>query len=142
MREIKYIVIHCSATKADPKIDLETIRGWHVNERHWKDIGYHYVIKTDGTLQKGRAENRVGAHVHGYNQESIGICYVGGFDNDGTPDDTRTPKQVATMTDLVRSLLIDYPGAEVLGHHDFPMVNKACPCFDVRKWWSEANPSA
>lgn len=80
------IVVHCSDSPDDNyKVDVNTIRGWHMNERGFKDVGYHFVITRDGTIQVGRKENgdlvlagdEIGAHTVGYNSKSIGICWVG-----------------------------------------------------------------
>ena len=67
----------------------------------------------------------------------IGICYEGGLDEKGKPADTRTPAQKASLEDLLYSLVLDYPDAEILGHRDLPWVRKSCPCFDVKEWLKE-----
>ena len=72
-------------------------------------------------------------HQH-YNAHSIGICYEGGLDEKGKPADTRTPAQKRTLLALLKSLRVDFPDAEILGHRDLPWVKKACPCFDVREY--------
>ena len=64
----------------------------------------------------------------------ISICYEGGLDANGHPADTRTLAQKVTMEELLHSLCVDYPDAEILGHRDLPNVRKDCPCFDVRDW--------
>ncbi len=61
----------------------------------------------------------------------------GGLDEKGKPADTRTPAQKASLEDLLYSLALDYPGAEILGHRDLPWVRKSCPCFDVKEWLKE-----
>ena len=71
-----YIVIHCSATKPSMDVDAETIRNWHVNERGWRDIGYHKVIKRNGDVEDGRDVRDSGAHAAGYNSKSVGVCMV------------------------------------------------------------------
>ena len=53
------------------------------------------------------------------------------------PADTRTPAQKASLEDLLYSLVLDYPDAEILGHRDLPWVRKSCPCSDVREWLKE-----
>lgn len=50
--ETNYIVLHCSATRADQNITTDDIRSWHVNDNGWSDIGYHWVIEWDGAVQK------------------------------------------------------------------------------------------
>ncbi|MGI6245182.1 MAG: N-acetylmuramoyl-L-alanine amidase [Pseudochelatococcus sp.] len=143
MRKITHIVIHCSATPPERDVAAAEIDRWH-RERGWAGIGYHFVIRLDGTVERGRAEAQAGAHVAGHNANSIGICYVGGVSasNVNVAQDTRTPAQKAAMERLVRELLTRYPGAEVLGHRDFPGVGKACPSFDARAWWREAGAKA
>ena len=84
MRKIKYIVLHCSATKEGVPFGIEDIDRWH-RQRGFRKVGYHYVILLDGTIRKGRDIAQVGAHVQGSNANSIGICYIGGLDADGKP---------------------------------------------------------
>jgi N-acetylmuramoyl-L-alanine amidase len=137
-RKTDAIVIHCSATPAGVFFNARNIDVWH-RERGWAGNGYHYVILLDGTVEIGRPEDTVGAHVGGHNSTTIGICYIGGIDaNDKRKArDTRTPEQIVAMTVLIEGLLKRYPNAKVTGHRDFPGVAKACPCFDAAKWWNE-----
>jgi N-acetylmuramoyl-L-alanine amidase len=80
MRDLKRIILHCTATPEGKHFDVDTIRRWHVKDRGWKDIGYHYVIYLDGSVHEGRPVDQVGAHTSGHNKDSIGIVYVGGCD--------------------------------------------------------------
>lgn len=131
MRVINKLIVHCSATPEGRDVKTETIKNWHVNGNHWKDIGYHYVIELDGSIHKGRDENVVGAHCSGQNANSIGICYVGGVAKDGkTPKDTRTDAQKQSLLKLLRKLKAKYPNATIHGHRDF--AKKACPSFDAK----------
>jgi N-acetylmuramoyl-L-alanine amidase len=135
MRKITHIVIHCSATPEGRPHTAADIARWH-RELGWASIGYHYVIRLDGTVELGRPVSQAGAHVSGYNTTTIGICYVGGLDRTTwQPKDTRTEEQKRSMRTLVVALKGVFPDAEVLGHRDFPNVRKACPCFNVRRWW-------
>lgn len=138
MRTIDKIIVHCSATREGQDITIDTIRDWHVNERGWRDIGYHYVIYLDGSVHEGRPEEMMGAHVAGHNRNSIGICYVGGVESDGkTPKDTRTKEQKLSLSKLLLKLKGRYCEAKVYGHCDFS--EKACPSFDAKseyKWIS------
>lgn len=79
-KETKRIVVHCSATTPGMDIGAAEIRDWHVNENSWDDIGYHIVIRRDGTIEMGRQEGAQGAHAAGYNHDSFAICLVGGID--------------------------------------------------------------
>ena len=95
------IIIHCSATRAGQNITAADIDCWHRARGFWS-IGYHYVIRLDGTIEPGRDVTLDGAHCMGWNQRSIGICYVGGLDKEGRPADTRTDAQ---RTALILSLI-------------------------------------
>lgn len=134
--KIDYIVIHCSATNPLHDIGVVEIDSWH-RKRGFKKVGYHYVIRRSGAIDTGRKESEPGAHVQGYNSRSIGICVVGGVNSANEPEANYTPAQYDSLSRLVEQLTFRYPDAEVLGHRDFPGVNKACPCFDVREWWKE-----
>lgn len=131
------IILHCSATREGQDIKAETIKQWH-KERGFDDIGYHYVIDLDGTIEKGRDESLVGAHCKGHNATSIGICYVGGCDKNMKPKDTRTPEQRRSMLSLVRKLVNKYkiPVTQIWAHHDFNR-HKACPSFDISEFRKE-----
>jgi len=133
MRQIKWIILHCSDTPEGRDVRAETIKGWHVNERGWSDIGYHYVIELDGSIIEGRKEERNGAHAAGYNSNSIGVCYVGGKTKDmKMPKDTRTEDQIISMFWLLKNLKDKYPEVQIIGHNN--ISTKDCPSFDVEKW--------
>jgi N-acetylmuramoyl-L-alanine amidase len=129
-RKIKEIIIHCSATREGQNIDAATIDEWH-KERGWSGIGYHYVIKIDGTTEYGRPVEKSGAHCKGHNTHSIGICYIGGCEQDLSPKDTRTEPQKIAMFALLLHLKRMHPEATIHGHRDFS--SKACPSFDATK---------
>ena len=132
MRQINYIIIHCSATKAGQDFRAKDIDRWH-RERGWDGIGYHKVIDLDGTIEPGRSEAKPGAHCKGHNSDSIGICYIGGLDKNGKPADTRTELQKAALAGLVADYKRRFPNAKVVGHRDIPNVHKACPCFNAKE---------
>ena len=132
MRHITLIVIHCSAVKPDQQSSAAQIDSWHRQRGFHLGIGYHYVIRRDGTLEMGRPEYMVGAHCKNHNQHSIGVCYEGGLNARGDPADTRTPQQRETLRQLINELRERYPKAIVVGHHNLNPL-KACPCFDAIK---------
>lgn len=137
MRKIDKIIVHCTATPEGKDYHVSDVDKWH-KQRGWKGIGYHYLIALDGTIEKGRPENEIGAHCTNHNRTSIGICYVGGLDKDGkTPKDTRTEAQKKALLELIVALLIKYPQARIYGHRD--LANKACPSFDARKEYYNIN---
>lgn len=130
MRTITLIIIHCSAVKPNQTSSADQIDLWH-KQRGWRGIGYHYVVRRDGTIENGRPEYEIGAHCLNRNAHSIGVCYEGGLDAHGRPADTRTPQQKATLMALLRSLKEDFPRARITGHNTFS--NTSCPCFDAEK---------
>ena len=143
MRKINLIVVHCSATPEGRDVTAADINKMHI-ARGFKKIGYHYVVRLDGTVETGRKENEIGAHAKGYNANSIGVCYVGGLASDGkTPMATRTPAQPPAWQKRLHTLKQRYPDARIVGHRDLsPDTNhngkvdkwewiKACPCFDA-----------
>ena len=143
MRKINEIIIHCSDTLEGRDFSAEDIRTWHMTPkekggRGFSDIAYHFVIRLDGSIELGRPIERWGAHCRGHNMHSIGICYVGGrrpvpVNKKGYVwDDTRTPAQLEAMENLVKLLKKYIPEATIHGHREF--ANRACPCFDVKKW--------
>lgn len=128
-----YIVIHCSATRPSQDIDAKEIDHWH-RSRGFLKIGYHFVIKRDGTVETGRDLEAVGAHVKTLNRESIGICMVGGVtEKDHTvPENNFTEDQWVSLYTLVQDMMGEYPMAKVIGHNE--VSSKACPSFDVQDW--------
>ena len=126
---VKYLIVHCSATIEGKDFRAKDIDKWH-KQQGWSCIGYHYIVDLDGTVEKGRDESKVGAHCYGHNSESLGICYIGGLAKDGkAPKDTRTDAQRAALIKLLKELKAKYPKAKIVGHNQF--AKKACPCFDA-----------
>ena len=135
LKEVKYLVVHCTATRLSQRVSVEDIDRWH-KAQGWSGIGYHWYVDRDGHIFPGRSEREAGAHVKGYNHCSIGICYEGGLDEQGNSADTRTPSQKAALLFIIKDLKQSYPNAIVLGHRDFPGVHKDCPCFDAKTEYS------
>ena len=132
MREINRIIIHCAWTPQEMDIGAAEIRRWHIEGNKWRDIGYHYVIRRDGTVEDGRPIEQIGAHVAHNNHDSIGICLIGGKRGRDT-DFNFTRHQLRGLENLVLRLLDRFPRASVTGHRDW--AQKECPGFDVRAWW-------
>ena len=133
MRVITLIIVHCSAVRPDQTSSAAQIDTWH-RRQGWKlGIGYHYVIRRDGTIEPGRPEWMIGAHCHvkgqNHNAHSIGVCYEGGLDIRGQPADTRTKAQKASLRGLLEDLHARYPRAVIVGHHDLN-PQKDCPCIE------------
>lgn len=143
MKTIDSIIIHCTATPEGKPYTAQDINRMH-KQRGFSMIGYNFLVLLDGVIELGRPLNMDGAHCLGYNNHSIGVCYVGGLDKAGKPKDTRTQKQKEALQWLVADLCKKHDIVEVLGHRDTsPDLDgdgivephewiKSCPCFDVR----------
>ena len=133
MRKIDTIIIHCSATKPSQNIGAAEIDTWH-KKQGWNEIGYHFVIRRSGEIEQGRDLEKIGAHCKGHNAHSIGICLVGGIDDNGKPENNFTDAQFISLRKLTAKLQEQFPALQSIhGHNEF--ANKACPCFDVHTFF-------
>ena len=140
MRLITLIVIHCSAVKPDQQSSVAQIDTWHHDRGYKFGVGYHYVIRRDGSIEAGRPEWMVGAHCVNHNKYSIGVCYEGGLDARGQPADTRTAAQKASLRQLLTDLHRRYTRASIVGHHDLN-PQKDCPCIkNVAREYADLQP--
>lgn len=146
------IIIHCAATRENSDVTVEQIDQMHAargfkrsnQTEALKHIGYQYYIRKDGTVNKGRHEDEIGAQCLGWNSRSIGICYEGGLDVNGKAKDTRTTAQKESIISLVNGICSRWTIIKVIGHRDTsPDTNgngtiesferlKECPCYDVK----------
>lgn len=134
---INEFILHCSANGPGSNIGAREIRRYHTlpvakGGRGWEDIGYHVVIRRDGTEEDGRPLEYQGAHCEGHNKTTIGICLVGGIDNSGRPQDNFTREQFDALAKLIRRLRLRWPKASIHGHNEY--ANKPCPVFNVAKF--------
>jgi N-acetylmuramoyl-L-alanine amidase len=132
MRQINYIVLHCTATS--PKTTVESIQRFWKESNGWKDPGYHHIIKADGTIVNLQPIEKPSNGVKGHNANSIHISYVGGIDEKGRAKDTRTDAQKQSQILLLKKYKQQFPSAVIQGHRDFPGVTKECPSFEVKEW--------
>lgn len=128
-----YIVVHCAATKPSMDIGVREITQWHVRDNGWLAVGYHYIIRRDGTVEPGRPVDVVGSHVKGFNERSIGICLVGGINDKGAPEANFTHEQYTSLETLLKVSKRVYSKAQIVGHTDLDS-GKACPSFKVADW--------
>lgn len=139
---VQYLIVHCSATNPSIDVGVKEINQWHKN-KGWSEIGYHIVIRRKpgpygGLIEYGtRTFMESGAHVKGYNSVSLGICLVGGVDENNKPENNFTEAQFGALCKTITFLSSIFPKAKIQGHRDFPDVKKACPCFDVVDWWNK-----
>lgn len=119
MREIKKIYIHHSAFSKNK--GLTAIRKFHI-ARGFDDVGYHFIIESDGKIKTGRKIELQGAHVKGDNVDSIGICVCGNFE-------TNNPNkcQIEALKTLIKKLYKKFGKLKILGHKDFPESDTLCP---------------
>jgi N-acetylmuramoyl-L-alanine amidase len=148
MRQIKYIVLHCTAGPQNQS--LEVIKAFW-RSKGWKKYGYHHMIKPDGTIINLVPIEEISNGVQGFNAHSINISYFGGVGTHGEILDNRTEQQKAAQKELVTKYMAMFPTATVLGHRDFsPDKNrdgiieesewmKACPSFSVKEWLQQEN---
>lgn len=146
---VNLIVVHCSATKPDQNIGAAELDAMH-RDRGWRKIGYHFVIRRNGVVERGRRLNEQGAHVQSHNRNSWGICMVGGVGVDGSIENNFTTEQFASLRTLLATLMY-IPGMQkrVVGHRDLsPDLDgdgviekhewvKGCPCFNVHEKLAE-----
>jgi len=115
--DTRKVIIHHAASQGD--VDAATVHRWHL-ANGWAGIGYHYLVRTDGTVGRGRPEDAVGAHAKGHNDDSIGVCLAGNLDLHPP-----TPEQMVTLVELVRDIWTRYGELSLLKHSD--VGSTACP---------------
>jgi N-acetylmuramoyl-L-alanine amidase len=130
MRTITHLVVHCSATGQDAKV--EAIQRYWKQNLGWKSPGYHYIIEADGKETQLLTIAQPSNGVKGWNKSIINICYIGGVDKLGKPIDNRTDAQKRQLMTRLKALKTMFPNAVIQGHKDFPNVAKACPSFDAK----------
>lgn len=131
------IILHCADTRPEwmaghPLAEkVAEIRRWHVQQRGWRDIGYHWFIDRDGAVAPGRPEAEIGAHVEGHNRGTIGICLLGGYGAraDDPFEKNFTSAQATEATRLLGEIKARATIQKVSGHNDY--AAKVCPGFRV-----------
>jgi N-acetyl-anhydromuramyl-L-alanine amidase AmpD len=147
MREIKHIVIHCTATPQSATV--ASIQRYWREVLKWRSPGYHQCIAANGTISRLAIEEESCNGVAGFNRNSLHVSYIGGVDGNGKALDNRTAAQKAALLSVVQEWAAKYPTAKIMGHRDFSRdLNrdgiiqpsewaKACPSFDVKSWCEE-----
>lgn len=146
MREIKKIIVHCSASDYSHQDNVEAIKrlhtlpsnwttdwgGYRAKGNDWNDIGYHWIITTDGKIHRGRSERIIGAHTKGHNRDSVGICVVGNkeFNQD----------QMDALHHLIELIIKGYnlTTDDVYPHWFFNPI-KTCPNFNLGEKYGRFN---
>ena len=148
-KELKYLVIHCTATREGREMSAAEIRRWHTSPvsaggRDWKQVRYTDLVHLNGSVERLVANNEdawvdpweITNGAKGYNSISRHIVYAGGVAADGkTPKDTRTAAQKAALEKYVKDFHAAHPKVKIIGHNQ--VAAKACPSFDVSAWLRE-----
>lgn len=130
MRNVDFIVVHCTATPQNASI--QSIKNYWRNVMKWSNVGYHVIIEANGKATQLAGYAAVANGVKGYNRNSIHVAYIGGIDAKGKPLDNRTDAQKKTLREVLTQLKRTFPNAVIQGHRDFAGVVKACPSFDAK----------
>ena len=148
-KELKYLVIHCTATREGREVSAAEIRRWHTSPvsaggRGWKQVGYTDLVHLNGSVERLVANNEdawvdeweITNGAKGYNSVSRHVVYAGGVAADGkTAKDTRTTAQKAALEKYVKDFHAAHPKVKIIGHNQ--VAAKACPSFDVQAWLRE-----
>lgn len=125
-REIDRVFLHCSASDVPAHDDVSVMRDWHVNGNGWSDVGYHYFIRKDGTVQEGRSVEKTPAAQQGHNRGTIAICCH------GLKVHNFTPAQYASVVELCGQINRVYNG-EVTFHGHCEVSSKTCPVYPYKE---------
>ena len=124
MRKIDTIFVHCSDSDYAHHDDISVIRKWHMDERGFNDVGYHFFITNGGQVQIGRPIDKIPAAQYGYNTGSVAICLSGKHEF--------TEDQFKALRKMVKELTTKHGIQHVMGHNEVD-DGKTCPNFDVKK---------
>jgi len=116
------IVLHHTGEN-DIDASAEQIHGWHLNQE-WAGIGYHFVIRKDGTIERGRPEWAVGSHAYGENSHTLGIHISGDFEQ-AKPTENQIESCAALIADLCEKYNISCDRTHIVGHGE--LMPTACP---------------
>lgn len=131
-RATQYIALHHAAAVNCSAADVDR---WH-KEKGWAGIGYHYFVRKDGRIYRGRELDAVGAHVQGMNHISVGICAEGNYDIERT----MSAAQMSAIKELLRELKKLYPSAEIVGHREIGASDcpgKYYPLEEMKRYYED-----
>ncbi|CAI3541859.1 putative N-acetylmuramoyl-L-alanine amidase [Clostridium neonatale] len=111
----KIILHHAEASKCT----VQDVHSWHLNNG-WAGIGYHYFIRKDGSVYKGRPDGAIGSHCQGSNTGSLGICFEGNYMKETIPT-----AQYNAGIDLIKYLRGKYGNLTIYGHKE--LLATECP---------------
>lgn len=139
MAQLKYLIVHCTATPPSMDVKGDDIRAWH-KARGWKQVGYSDLIHLDGTVENlvpyddnnVVEEDEITNGAIGYNGISRHVCLVGGIDTNGNPEDNFTDAQKNSLVTYISNFKLLHPDCAVIGHNE--VAAKACPSFNVQEF--------
>jgi N-acetylmuramoyl-L-alanine amidase len=120
--ETNMIIIH-HIGNTDRDVSAAEVHRWHL-DNGWAGIGYHYIIRKDGTIERGRPQNTIGAHCYHYNRTSIGINLVGNFET-SMPTDAQIDSAIKLTTFLCGNYKLNPKNKTIFGHRDLSAT--LCP---------------
>ena len=129
-RDFKFIIIHSSGTMQGSPYTAQDLHQMHL-QRQWAGIGYNIVVELDGHVALGRSLVYQGAHcmAFGRNNDSIGVCYIGGMDCECNAADTRTREQKIALDAVLQTLKAVWPKAIITGHRKWEATD--CPSLNA-----------
>lgn len=143
-QNVRFIVLHYSATPIERPYLPHQLERDHI-ARGFKGVGYHYYFPRSGGRIPYRDLSKPGmvqegAHVRGWNDKSVGLCYEGGLTLQDMEHgrNTMTADQEREVVATIRELVERFPKAIVCGHRDMHGAATQCPGFDVVPWWEKA----
>jgi len=123
-RKVHRVFIHCSASDYAHHDNIATMKKWHL-ARGFHEVGYHFFIQKDGTLEYGRDIEKTPAAQKGHNRGTLAICLH------GLKEEKFTQAQFETLKKLASQIAHNYNNISFHGHCE--VSAKACPVFDYRK---------
>ncbi|SFZ98497.1 Phage lysin, N-acetylmuramoyl-L-alanine amidase  len=123
-RNVHRVFIHCSASDHSQHDNIDTMRAWH-KARGFYDVGYHFFIRKDGSLEYGRDIEKTPAAQKGHNLNTLAICLH------GLKEEKFTEQQFDTLKKLAQQIDHNYKNISFHGHCE--VSAKACPVFNYKK---------
>lgn len=117
------IVIHHTGNAVDDDLSAAEIDASHKGQG-WTCIGYHYVVRKDGTVEQGRPHWTVGAHAYGENSHTIGIHVCGNFE-EAEPTDGQIESLAMLLANLCNDYGLPINRDHIVGHRE--LMSTACP---------------
>ena len=127
--QVSNLIVHHSASPRDTTT-VEKIREWH-KARGFEDVGYHWVIESNGEIRQGRLPTVKGAHCKGRNFDSWGVCVVG---DNTKPLEAWNLSQEDALLSVIRAVRVMVPGIQIFGHREVQGASTECPGLEFQTW--------